>query len=319
MENRTPLSWRFYGRRKKLKRKKRVKAVHEDERTERTPALTPPASAKAKKKKQLPSLDEKLFSTIMDLLFCWASRSQNRFKSTILRLTMSSANIRTTGSLFSKPSLYSLHLIQRTPRRDVLTLLSSQEIWQERFRTIIMFFKAKTKFHFCYDLLSSPLCSIGFPEWEYERCGHRYRGKTNHIPTALTNAFRYFLVKLHRPQDFDSLEITDKPRTPIESQLPTKWNAAGIDADFMVNPALTIALANSAPHFKDLTVTAPTRLIQLFTSFSNPLFLRRSPQAAVLYVLYGKTDPNTTALHGETFAMFDADTGTSGRTHLSFG
>lgn len=38
-------------------------------------------------------------------------------------------------------------------------------------------------------------------------------------------------------------------------------------------PALIIALANSAPHFKDLTVIASTRLIQLFKSFSNPLFL----------------------------------------------
>jgi len=38
-------------------------------------------------------------------------------------------------------------------------------------------------------------------------------------------------------------------------------------------PALIIALANLAPHFQDLTVVASTRLIQLFTSFANPLFL----------------------------------------------
>lgn len=29
------------------------------------------------------------------------------------------------GSLFSKPSFYSLHLVQKTPRRDVLTILCS--------------------------------------------------------------------------------------------------------------------------------------------------------------------------------------------------
>lgn len=38
-------------------------------------------------------------------------------------------------------------------------------------------------------------------------------------------------------------------------------------------PALIIALSNSAPCFKNLTVMASTRLIQLFSSFSNPLFL----------------------------------------------
>ena len=38
-------------------------------------------------------------------------------------------------------------------------------------------------------------------------------------------------------------------------------------------PALIIALSNSAPYFKNLGVTASTRLIQLFTAFSNPSFL----------------------------------------------
>jgi len=36
---------------------------------------------------------------------------------------------------------------------------------------------------------------------------------------------------------------------------------------------LIIALANSAPYFQNLTVTASARLLQLFTSFSSPLFL----------------------------------------------
>jgi len=38
-------------------------------------------------------------------------------------------------------------------------------------------------------------------------------------------------------------------------------------------PALIISLANSAPYFTNLTVTSSTRLLQLFTSFSAPLFL----------------------------------------------
>jgi len=38
-------------------------------------------------------------------------------------------------------------------------------------------------------------------------------------------------------------------------------------------PALIIALSNAAPSFTNIGVTASARLIQLFTSFSNPLFL----------------------------------------------
>lgn len=38
-------------------------------------------------------------------------------------------------------------------------------------------------------------------------------------------------------------------------------------------PGLIIALSNCAPYFKNLSVTSSTRLVQLFTSFSNSLFL----------------------------------------------
>ena len=38
-------------------------------------------------------------------------------------------------------------------------------------------------------------------------------------------------------------------------------------------PALIIALANSTPYFKNLSVTSSARLLQLFTAFSNPSFL----------------------------------------------
>lgn len=98
---------------------------------------------------------------------------------------------------------------------------------------------------------------------------------------------------------------------PIKAQLPAKWHTGGTAGDFIVNvrdlcfsircfvsdsdscvaqsiyaivattsgtlnsiyPALIIALTNCAPHFKNLSVTSSARLIQLFTSFSNPLFL----------------------------------------------
>ena len=38
-------------------------------------------------------------------------------------------------------------------------------------------------------------------------------------------------------------------------------------------PALVIALSNCAPYFKNLSVSASTRLVQLVTAFSNATFL----------------------------------------------
>jgi len=38
-------------------------------------------------------------------------------------------------------------------------------------------------------------------------------------------------------------------------------------------PALVIALSNAAPYFKNISASASARLVQLFNSFSNPLFL----------------------------------------------
>jgi hypothetical protein len=38
-------------------------------------------------------------------------------------------------------------------------------------------------------------------------------------------------------------------------------------------PALTITITNLAPYLKDLNVQASTRLVQLFSAFSNPAFL----------------------------------------------
>jgi High-temperature-induced dauer-formation protein len=41
----------------------------------------------------------------------------------------------------------------------------------------------------------------------------------------------------------------------------------------LLYPSLIIALSNAAPYFKHIGVSASARLIQLLTSFSNPLFL----------------------------------------------
>lgn len=82
----------------------------------------------------------------------------------------------------------------------------------------------------------------------------------------------------------------EKLRNPIRVQLPTKWGHCDTAADFIIQavysmvattsgnltflyPALIIALSNLAPYFKHIGVSASARLLQLFTSFANPLFL----------------------------------------------
>ncbi|KAK7023762.1 high-temperature-induced dauer-formation protein-domain-containing protein [Favolaschia claudopus] len=393
---------------------------------------TPPVN---KQKKQLPSRGERLFSSIIDLLFCcgftlptkiqvdhhkinyviWEkgigstsdpgpSHAYDNNKIEVLRLLLvllSRQIYVSSASLFSKPSLYTLHVVQKTPRRDILTVLcsllntamnSSQAIPTNLagmagkvlpYNHLV--FKGEDPrsnlVAICLQVLSVLL--------DFQSGSARDKSNINDeanpsAPTARTNAFRYFLMKLHRTQDFAfildgivgileqqmasmnillpgarksvqyinetviffwkmielnkkfrayllesdksmdvvayllcyTLEIKDKPQQhglcravsyivqtlsaepsfgarltkPVKAQLPSKWNAPGTAADFFINavyaivattsgqlnslyPALIIALSNSAPYFANLTVTASARLIQLFTSFSNPLFL----------------------------------------------
>jgi hypothetical protein len=101
---------------------------------------------------------------------------------------------------------------------------------------------------------------------------------------GLCRALSYVIQSLSADPSFGtSLSV------PLKVQPPAKWSVAGTGADFLINaiyamvstsgsltplyPALVIALANSAPYFKNLSVTTSSKLIQLFSSFSNPLFL----------------------------------------------
>ena len=55
-------------------------------------------------------------------------------------------------------------------------------------------------------------------------------------------------------------------------------------------PALIIALSNCAPYFKNLSVSASTRLVQLVTAFSNATFLLSDEgNPRLLFFMYGKT------------------------------
>lgn len=75
---------------------------------------------------------------------------------------------------------------------------------------------------------------------------------------------------------------------PLRQPVPAKWAVQGNAADFMIVsiysiattpglntlfPALTISIANAAPHLRNLGVQASTRLMQLFKAFSAPNFL----------------------------------------------
>lgn len=55
-------------------------------------------------------------------------------------------------------------------------------------------------------------------------------------------------------------------------------------------PALVIALSNCAPYFKNLSVSASTRLVQLVTAFSNATFLLSDEgNPRLLFFMYGRT------------------------------
>ncbi|TFK72546.1 hypothetical protein BDN72DRAFT_315018 [Pluteus cervinus] len=422
----------------------------DDEEEDDESSQAPKSPEQSKLKKKLPSLAERLFSTLIDLMFCcgftlptkiqvdhhrinyviWEkgvgstqdlgpSQAFDNNKTEVLRLflvLLSRQIYVPSGLLASKPSLYTLYLVQSTPRRDVLTILCSllntaMNSTTPNDATIGGFagklpynhlvFKGEDSRSVLVGICFQVLCAI----LDFQSGGARdVVSGTGELqtfqPTLRTNAFRYFVVKLHRVQDFDfilngvittleqqiaatnnllpgakksipyvtetiiflwkmlelnkkfrayvldsdkcmdvvayllchALDIKDKPRNsdpylfvhkltsvieqhgmcralsyiiqtlsaepafglkttkPIKAQIPAKWHINGTAVDFLINaiyavvattsgnlnslyPALIIALSNAAPYFKNLTVTASTRLVQLFTSFSNPLFL----------------------------------------------
>ncbi|ESK85891.1 hypothetical protein Moror_2314 [Moniliophthora roreri MCA 2997] len=389
---------------------------------------------KRKRVKQLPSLGERLFNSLIDLLFCcgftlptkiqkdhykinyviWEkgigstsdpgpSQQYDNNKAEVLRLLLvllSRQIYIPASSLFTNPSLYTLHLVQKTPRRDVLTVLcsllntamnsatgppTSIGNMAGRLPYNHLVFKGEDPrinlVAICFEVL---VVLLDFQSGNARDTVVGSGEQQSSVPTAHTNAFRYFLMKLHRTQDFTfildgilgimeqeiasmnnilpgarksvpyiaeniilfwkmielnkkfrayvlesekamdlvafflcyNLEIKDKPQQhglcralsyimqtlsaepafgsrlsdPIKAQIPAKWATPGGAADFLINsiysvvattsgtlnslyPALIITLSNCAPYFKRLSVTSSTRLIQLFTSFSNPMFL----------------------------------------------
>ncbi|KAG7092239.1 hypothetical protein E1B28_008605 [Marasmius oreades] len=395
--------------------------------------LQEPQTPKQKKIKKLPSLGERLFNTIIDLMFCcgftlptkiqkdhhkinyviWEkgigstidpgpSQQYDNNKTEVLRLLLvllSRQIYVSASSLFSVPSLYTLHVVQKTRRRDVLTVLcslvntamnsttgpSTIGNMAGRLPYNHLVFKGEDPranlVSMCFQVL---LELLDFQSGSARDIIVGAGEQQVSTPSARTNAFRYFLMKLHRTPDFDfildgvigimeqeianvnnilpgarksmpyvaenilffwkmielnkkfrayvldsdramdliayllcyNLEIKDKPpqhglcralsyimqtlsaepgfgaklSNPIKAHIPAKWAVPGSATDFLVNsiysivattsgalnslyPAFIITLSNCAPYFKYLGVTTSARLVQLFTSFSNPLFL----------------------------------------------
>ncbi|KAI9463392.1 high-temperature-induced dauer-formation protein-domain-containing protein [Russula earlei] len=393
-----------------------------------SPQLTP------KHTTTLPSVAERLFSCLVDLLFCcgftlpaklqvdhykinyviWEkgvgstadlgpSQAYDSNKAEVLRLllVLLSRQIYTPpSSLFTSPSLYTLHFVQQSRRRDVLTVLCSllntaMNSSQSSSTTVIggvagrlpynhLVFKGEDPRANLVSVCFQVLCAV----LDFQSGSARDLPTNDpqvYAPAAKTNAFRYFLAKVHRTGDFafivdgilgileeqmasinnvlpgsrksvpyivDTiilfwkmielnkkfrayllekdksmdilayvinyfLEIKDKPELhglcralsyiiqtlsaepafglrltfPMKSPyVLAKWNVGGSTADFMINavyhmiattsgslnamyPALVIALSNSAPYFKSLSLNSSTRLLQLFSSFANPTFL----------------------------------------------
>uniref|UniRef100_A0A8H7Y292 RecA family profile 1 domain-containing protein n=1 Tax=Psilocybe cubensis TaxID=181762 RepID=A0A8H7Y292_PSICU len=405
--------------------------IEDEDGSDREEEKVPQTPTKKAPKKLLPSLGERLLNAITDLMFCcgftlpksiqvdhhkinyviWEKGigSANSLgnttmydsnKTEVLRLLLvllSRQIYLPAASLFTHPALPSLHIVEKMPRRDVLTILCSllnTAMNSSTTDTITigtiagklpynhLVFKGEDPRTTLITTSLQVLCVL--LDFQSGPARDQLLDGQNSSPTAKTNTFRYFIMKLHRTQDFEYLldgiigimeqqiatvknllpgakkslpyvteaivlfwklieinkkfrtfvleseksvdliayllfycvEIKDKPQQhgvcraisyivqtlsaesafgsqlskPIKAQIPTKWGPVDTIADFMIHavyaivattsgsltslyPALIIALSNAAPYFKHIGVSASARLLQLFNSFSNPLFL----------------------------------------------
>ncbi len=228
------------------------------------PAVTPQASPNPKAKKTLPSISDRLFSCLVDLLFCcgftlsakiqvdhhkinyviWyapsvictrlivpkhPSRREKGVGSTadpgpgqafennrteVLRtlLVLFSKQIYAPPSaLFTSPSLYTLHFVQHSPRRDVLTILCSLlntamnaphavnhnligGVTGKLPYNHLMFKGEDTKANLV-GMCLEVLCVLLDFQSGSARDIPANDGESS-APTARTNAFRYFIAKL---------------------------------------------------------------------------------------------------------------------------
>jgi hypothetical protein len=127
------------------------------------------------------------------------------------------------GSMFSNPSLYSLHLVQKTPRRDVLTILCSLLNTAMNSSSFTdgsiggmagsmagklpynhLVFKGEDPRSNLVGICLQVLCVLLDFQGGHARDAVTGSESGGYSPTARTNAFRYFLAKLV------SIACTDK-------------------------------------------------------------------------------------------------------------
>jgi len=125
-----------------------------------------------------------------------------------------------SAGLFSKPSLYTLHFVQKIPRRDVLTILCSLLNTAVNSAAPVvslgsmagklpynhLVFKGEDPRVALTGMCLQILCVLLDFQGGSARDimdGVDADGNPTATPTARTNAFRYFLMKLHRTQDFE--------------------------------------------------------------------------------------------------------------------
>ncbi|KAF9792467.1 high-temperature-induced dauer-formation protein-domain-containing protein [Thelephora terrestris] len=220
-----------------------------DEEDAEPPTPATPKPKETKSKKTIPSLAERLLGCLMDLLFCcgftiprrvqvdhykinhtiWEkgvgstadlgpSQGLESNKTEVLRLllVLLSRQIYTSPSqLLTKPSIYTLQLVQKSQRRNVLTLLCSL------LNTAInsppaslttiggmtgrlpynhLVFKGEDSREGLVIMCMQVLCALLDCQSGPARDTTLANGESS--PTIKTNMFRYYLAKLHRQQDF---------------------------------------------------------------------------------------------------------------------
>lgn len=239
----------------------------DDEEEEETGPTPQPSSTtpQSQSKKELPSLAENLFGSLVDLLFCcgftlpakvkvdhhkinyviWSVNSEENLclsspfsrekgvgstsdfgpnsaydnnKVEVLRLLLvllSRQIYIPSGALLTKPSLYSIHFVQKTPRRSVLTILCSLLNTAMNFNSAPqntmeglaglagklpynhLVIKGEDTRANLVSLCLQVLCVVlDFQSGEARDSQTGPIDNPSSTPTTRTNAFRYFLAKL---------------------------------------------------------------------------------------------------------------------------
>ncbi|KAI0083976.1 high-temperature-induced dauer-formation protein-domain-containing protein [Irpex rosettiformis] len=232
------------------------------------------STSPTKTQKTLPSLAERLMSCLVDLLFCCGFTLPSKIqvdhhkinytiwekgigttvdlaptqaiesnRTEVLRTLLvlfSKQTYAPPSALFTSPSLYTLHFVQHTPRRNVLTVLcsllnSAMNASRGNGHNIIggvtgklpynhLVFKGEDTKTSLTGMCFAALCVLLDFQSGSARDVPSQDGETSQ-PTAKTNSFRYFVAKLHRSNDFafilqGVISIFEEQMASIHNLLP---------------------------------------------------------------------------------------------------